>query len=141
MLSSLISGQLIPQVNCYPWQPTLIGLHLFSDLLIALAYLSIPLGIIYFVRQRKDLPYPQVFILFGAFISACGLTHLMAVWTLWHSDFWIWGFIKFITAIISVFTAVIMMPLIPKALALTSPVELEAEIKKKAEMHDKLARY
>jgi PAS domain S-box-containing protein len=138
LLSSLLAGQLIPYGDCYLWQPELIGLHLSSDLLIALAYFSIPLGIIYFVRQRKDLPYPHIFLLFGGFIVACGLTHLMAVWTLWHPDYWIWGFLKAITAIISVLTAIIMVPLIPKALALPSPVELAAEIKERQQIEAEL---
>jgi hypothetical protein len=54
-----------------------VWLHLLSDSLIALAYYSIPLTLLYFVQKRKDLPFLQVFFLFGAFIVACGTTHLM----------------------------------------------------------------
>ncbi len=138
LLSDLWAGQFIPHGHCYLWKPELIGLHLSSDLLIALAYFSIPLGIIYFVRKRKDLPYPEIFVLFGSFIIACALTHLMAAWTLWHPNYWLSGFIKAITAIISLLTAIIMMPLIPKALALPSPVELAAEIKEREQIEAEL---
>lgn len=139
-LSNLLSlGQFIPHGNCYLWKPELIGFHLVSDFLIAISYFSISLGIIFFIRQRKDLPYPQIFALFSAFIFACSLTHLMAVWTLWYPIYWLSGFVKAITGAISLLTAIIMVPLFPQALALPSPVELE-EINQKlaAEIGDRL---
>ncbi len=138
LLRGLLAGQFIPHGHCYLWKPELIWFHISSDLLIALAYFSISIGIIYFFRQRKDLPYPEIFLLFAAFIIACGLTHLMAVWTLWYPDYWLSGFIKAITAIISVLTAVIMVPLIPKALALPSPLQLAAEIKERQQIEERL---
>jgi PAS domain S-box-containing protein len=129
MLALLTDGLLeafIPHGHCYLWKPGLVGLHLVSDSLIALAYYSIPLTLVYFVRQRRDLPFSWIFLLFGAFIIACGTTHMMEVWTLWHPHYWLSGFIKAITAAVSVCTAVLLVPLIPKALALPSPAQLEA---------------
>lgn len=116
----------IPHGHCYLWKPWLVGLHVVSDSLIALAYYSIPLTLIYFVRKRRDLPFDWIFLLFGAFIIACGTTHILEIWTLWHPDYWLSGFIKAITAVVSVYTAVLLIPLLPKALALPSPAQLEA---------------
>ncbi len=65
-------------------------------------------------------------MLFGTFIVSCGTTHLMDVWTLWHPSYWLSGLIKVITACISLYTAVALVPIIPKALALPSPAQLEA---------------
>ena len=45
----------MPHGMWYLWQPKLVGLHLTSDLLIALAYYSIGLMLVYFVRQRRTL--------------------------------------------------------------------------------------
>ena len=116
----------IPHGHCYLWQTPLVGLHLVSDLLIALAYYSIPLMLVYFVRQRQDVPFKEVFILFGAFIIACGTTHLMAIWTLWYPVYWLSGILKAITALISGYTAWTLFPILPKALALPNPAEIEA---------------
>ncbi|MEB3340419.1 PAS domain S-box protein [Okeania sp.] len=129
------TGNFIPHGHCYLWQPELVWLHILSDSLIALAYFSIPIALIYFINQRKDLPYPEIFVLFSAFIIACGLTHLMEVWTLWYPIYWLSGLIKGITAIISLLTAGNLIPLIPKLLALSSPAQLkEINEKLKAEI-------
>ncbi|NES65944.1 MAG: PAS domain S-box protein [Okeania sp. SIO2D1] len=115
----------IPHGHCYLWNPSLVSLHLVSDILIAIAYFSIPLMLVYFIQQRQDLPFPSIFWLFSAFIVSCGTTHLLDVWTLWHPTYWFSGTLKAITAIISLFTAFELRILIPQALALPSPTELE----------------
>jgi hypothetical protein len=51
------SGPYMPHGYCFLWNPGLIGLHVISDLLIALSYLSIPFTLGYFVRKRRDLPF------------------------------------------------------------------------------------
>ena len=125
LLANWFLGSFIPHGHCYLWKPGLVGLHLVSDSIIALAYYSIPLTLLYFVRKRRDLPFDWIFLLFGAFIVACGTTHILAVWTLWQPNYWFSGFIKAITAAISLSTAVLLIRLIPKALALPSPAQLE----------------
>ncbi|MBW4557595.1 MAG: response regulator [Trichormus sp. ATA11-4-KO1] len=119
------SGSFIPHGHCYLWQTKLVWLHLLSDALIAIAYYSIPATLFYFVRKRQDLPFYWIFLLFSAFIVACGTTHLMAIWTLWHPTYWLSGLVKAGTATISLITAVALLPLVPKALALPSPAQLE----------------
>ena len=121
----LFTGNYIPHGHCYLWQRELVGLHIVSDSLIALAYYSIPLSLLYVVFQRKDLPFRNIFWLFGAFILSCGTTHVMEVWTLWHPVYWLSGSLKLITALISAYTAFALIPLIPQALALPSPTQLE----------------
>ncbi len=135
------TGNFIPHGHCYLWQPELVWLHILSDSLIALAYFSIPIALIYLISQRKDLPYPEIFVLFSGFIAAfvsCGCTHLMEVWTLWHPTYWLSGFIKAITAGISLFTAVTLAPLIPNLLALPNPEKLAAEIQERQQIQQAL---
>jgi len=120
------SGMFIPHGHCYLWKPELVWLHVVSDLSIAIAYYSIPIALVYFVRKRVDLPFNWIFLLFGAFIIACGTTHVMEIWTLWHPTYWLSGFIKAITAVVSIYTAVALVPLVNQALALPSPAQLEA---------------
>src|ERR1700693_1287240 len=111
----------MPHGYCYLWDPGLVWLHVISDFLIALAYFSIPITLMYFIRKRKDVPFNWIFICFGMFILACGATHVMEIWNLWHADYWLSGGIKAITALASVATAILLVRLIPQALALPSP--------------------
>ncbi|NJS11769.1 MAG: PAS domain S-box protein [Microcoleus sp. CSU_2_2] len=120
----LFTGNYIPHGHCYLWQRELVTIHVASDFVIALAYYSIPLSLIYVVFQRKDLPFRNIFWLFGAFILSCGTTHLMEIWTLWHPVYWISGSLKVITAAISAYTAFALIPLIPQALVSASPTQL-----------------
>jgi len=123
----LFSGRnFIPHGHCYLWKPGLVFLHLASDLIIALSCFSIPLLLVYFIRQRPSFPFQGIFWLFCALIIACGITHLIAVWTLWHPTYWLSGLFKAITAGISLYTAGKMVQLIPHALALPTPALLEA---------------
>jgi signal transduction histidine kinase len=114
----------VPHGMCLAWREDLLLLHVVSDGLIAISYYSIPFAIIYFVRRRADLAYPWVFWLFAAFILSCGTTHLFGIWTIWDPEY-VWeGLTKAATAAVSVITAVLLWPLIPKALALPSPAQL-----------------
>lgn len=115
----------MPHGSCYLWQTPLVSLHLISDLLIAIAYFSIPVMLIYFVRKRRDMPFSRVFVLFGAFIIACGLGHLLEIVTLWFPIYWVTGIEQAITALISCYTAIELFSLLPMFLALKSPEELE----------------
>lgn len=115
---------LTPHGYCLLWAPGLIWLHAVSDTIIALAYFSIPLALVWFVHQRRDLEFRWVFLLFVGFIMACGMTHVMGVLTLWVAAYGLEGIIKVATAGLSVATAVLLWPLIPRLLALPSPAQL-----------------
>ena len=120
------TNSFMPHGACYLWLPSILWLHLISDTIIAIAYYSIPFAIWFFVHKRNDLAYRWVFVLFGIFIILCGTTHLMSIWTIWHPDYWLDGMIKFATAIVSIVTALLVWPLIPKLLQLPSPQSLKA---------------
>jgi len=121
----------IPHGHCYLWKPGLVGLHVVSDALTALAYYSIPLTLTYFVTKRRDIPFNWIFLLFSAFIISCGTTHILEIWTLWHPNYWLSGFIKAFTAIVSLYTASELVSLLPQALAIPSTAQLEKEIKER----------
>ena len=126
MLKILYPLAYIPHGHCYLWQTPLVGLHLVSDALIAIAYFSIPAMLIYFVRKRGDIPFSKVFVLFGAFIVLCGMGHLLDIWTLWHPDYWVSGIERAFTALVSCYTALQLVELLPQFLAMRSPEHLEA---------------
>ena len=117
--------QYMPHGHCYLWQTPLVWLHVTGDFLIAIAYYSIPAMLIYFIFKRRDVPFLGIFALFGAFIILCGTGHLLEIWTLWHSAYWLSGIEKGITALVSCFTAGSMVTLLPQFLSLKTPQELE----------------
>jgi len=123
---SFLSAAFLPHASCYLWNSELIWLHGISDGAIALAYFAIPLELVYFMRQRRDLPFPAIVWAFAIFILGCGTTHVMEVVTLWFPVYWASGSIKALTALVSIGTAVMLVSIIPEALALRSPAELEA---------------
>jgi PAS domain S-box-containing protein len=115
-----------PHGHCFLWTKSLLVLYVFSDSLIALSYYMIPVALMMFVRRRRDLAFNWVFIMFSAFIFACGTTHLMGVWTLWKPVYWLDGTLKAVTAGLSLATSVALWPLLPKALALPSHAQLQS---------------
>ncbi|MBF0289239.1 MAG: PAS domain-containing protein [SAR324 cluster bacterium] len=134
-ISNLIprsSSNFMPHGQCFLWDQDLILLHSISDGITALAYYSIPVTLLYFIRKRSDIPFHGVFLMFSLFIFACGTTHFFGVWTLWHPDYWLEGILKSLTAIISLMTALLLFPLMPKAIALPRPAQL-AEANRKLE--------
>lgn len=118
----------IPHGHCYLWKTGLVWLHVSSDSLIALAYVAISATLAYLVyKTQQEIPFHWMFLAFGTFIVACGSTHFMEVWTLWHPTYWLSGGLKLITAIASVTTAIALPPLVPKALALVEAAKLSEE--------------
>jgi PAS domain S-box-containing protein len=113
-------GNFMPHGYCYRWVSGLVWLHAISDSLIFLAYMSIPFTLIHIARRRKDLPFNWIFMCFGVFIVACGLTHAMEVWNLWHAMYWLAGTVKAVTAALSIVTAVVLIQLRPQALKFPS---------------------
>ncbi|KQP55233.1 ATP-binding protein [Methylobacterium sp. Leaf108] len=115
---------LAPHGICLLWRPELIWTHVVSDLVIGLAYFSIPVALGVFVTQRRDIAFGWMFWAFALFILACGTTHFFAIWTLWVPDYGAEALVKAATAVVSVGTAAALWPLLPKALALPSPETL-----------------
>jgi two-component system NtrC family sensor kinase len=142
LVARFSQGQYMPHGYCFLWNPGLVGLHVVSDSLIAGSYLTIPFALGHFARKRRDLPFNRIFVCFGVFILACGMTHALEVWTLRNADYWLSGWVKAITALASVPTAILLVKLLPHAVALPSPAALRLEIgeRKRAEEALNLAK-
>jgi two-component sensor histidine kinase len=122
------SNALNPHGICLMWRPELIWTHAVSDILIGIAYFSIPLALGVFLWHRRDVKFSWAIWMFVGFIMLCGVTHFMMVWTLWNPDYGIEALIKASTAAVSVVTAFALWPLLPRVIALPSPMELERRI-------------
>lgn len=141
-----LSTIFIPHGHCYLWKTGLVSLHLISDSLITVAYFLIPIMLVYIVHNRDDVPFDWIFLCFGAFIILCGFTHLAEVWTLWHPNYWVSGWLKASTAAISLGTAVLLFWLTPKLLAIPNVpklaalnIALEKEIIERKQIETKLS--
>lgn len=119
----LLGTDFMPHVYCLR-DAGVIWLHVTSDAIVAISYFLIPVALICMIRQRRDLAFPWMFALFGLFILACGSTHLLAIYTLWHPVYRFEGMIKAVTALASLPTAVILFRLLPRVVALPSPAQL-----------------
>ena len=117
-------SQFMPHGHCYAWTPSILWASVTSDVIIAISYFSIPVALLYFMRKREDLPFSWIFALFGVFILACGTGHVFEVWNTWHGAYGGQAIVKVITAVASIGTAVVLWPLLPRALALPSPRQL-----------------
>lgn len=124
IFDQLFNANFMPHGQCYLWTPSLVWLHVGSDALIGLAYIIIPIALLYVVRQRDDLPFSWMFVLFGIFIVACGATHIVEIWNVWNADYWFSGGVKLITAAASIPTAILLIYLIPRILTIPSRSEL-----------------
>lgn len=102
-----------------------------SDFLIWGAYLAIPLILVYFARRKRDVPFRELFWLFGAFIVFCGSTHLMDTIALKYPAYWLLGYMKMGTALVSWVTVLALIPITPRALAMRFPEELEREVEER----------
>lgn len=122
----MILNGYLPHGYCINWSPALLGTYVISDILIFLAYLSMPLAMAYFVRRRPDFPYKWLLWMFAAFILACGATHLMGSIVMWQPLYWVDAGLKAATALISVATAIVLWPMIPHALRAPSHGQLAA---------------
>jgi PAS domain S-box-containing protein len=116
--------------HCGRWSASLGWLHIVSDILIFGAYMAIPVVLVFFIRQRPDLPkpFPIVFWLFGAFIVACGTTHAIEALIFWQPVYRLAGAVKAATASVSWVTLAFLLPTVPKALALKSPDQLRRQV-------------
>lgn len=124
-IQQFVSGRYAPHGYCLLWQPELIWTHVISNALIAVAYFSIPFALIKFVRQRPDVTFGWMIWLFALFILACGTSHLMAIWNLWHGDYGLEVVVMAITAAASLPTAILLWRLVPQALAIPSQMQLQ----------------
>ncbi len=139
-LTQIFAGPFIPHGHCYLWKPELVWLHVASDSLTALAYYSIPVLLIYFAQKRREILYSRMLLLFGLFIAACGTTHALEVWTLWHPSYWLSGFVKALTAAVSTYTAIELVQWMPGAIAQPTTAQLaEANHQLETEIRDRAA--
>ncbi len=131
------SAGFLPHGYCLLWRPDILALHAVSDVVIAASYFSIPLAIMTFVRRRLDLiaEHKRIAVLFSVFILGCGMTHVFGVIILWQPVYILDGLVKAFTAIVSIVTAILLWPVLPRLLEIPSPGQLALA---NAALHDEI---
>jgi signal transduction histidine kinase/ActR/RegA family two-component response regulator len=123
------SENFMPHGHCFLWQPGTLWLNVGSDALIAGSYFTIPVALLYFVRHRaKEIPYAWIPLMFGAFILLCGATHAMEIWTVWNPLYREAGALKLVTGIVSFATLASLVWIMPRAMLLQTPRQLQAQV-------------
>ncbi len=120
-------GSLLPHGYCFMRKPDLIWLHVISDGVIAFAYFMIPVLLVYFIRRmRARISFNWAIALFASFIVLCGTGHVLDIVVIWEPVYYLQGWVRALTAVVSLATALAIVPLVPKLLSMKTPDELEA---------------
>jgi len=113
----------MPHGMCFQWRPEILWMHVIADLVIAIAYFSIPLALAAVLNRQKRIPFRGLILLFALFILLCGITHIVSMIVLWEPVYRLQGLIKLAAAAASIATAVILFPLLPKLMVKAESVE------------------
>ena len=118
VLHSLFSSDYLPHRYCYLAKPWLVRTNVSSDTIIALSYMTITACLIGIAYQLRSLAmmrkYLWIFISFGVFIIACGITHAMEVLTVWKPFYPMSAAFKVLCALASMPTAILFAGAAPR---------------------------
>lgn len=106
--------------HCGVWTDFWGWLHITSDLFIFLAYMCIPITILFFRKRLNQFQIGKILLLFAAFITLCGITHLNEAIIFWYPFYNFQAVTKLFTAIISVGTVFAIILLLPEILKLVT---------------------
>jgi two-component system sensor histidine kinase/response regulator len=110
--SALLSTNYLPHRFCYLAQAGLVWTNVITDGLIAASYLAIFGCLFWVVGKLRGIaalqPYRWIFLSFGTFILACGVTHAMEIVTVWWPVYRLSAVFKAICAAVSIATAVLV---------------------------------
>lgn len=117
----------MPHGHCYLWKPALVWLQVLSNGSIALAYVSIFATLVYLVRRISGMPFQRMYVAFAIFIVSCGFTHIFDIVVIWEPAYWLDGSMRAVTAVASLGTAMLLPPLVPRAVAMAEAARLSQE--------------
>jgi signal transduction histidine kinase len=127
LASLLIVSDLLPKAQAFLQRSNLIWLHVVSDATIVIAYFMIPVILVVVMRQAPAMTrFKGAMALFAAFILLCGISYAFDIITIWMPIYYVHGWEKAVTGVVSLATAVALIPQIPALARMRSPDELEA---------------
>ncbi|RWY47863.1 sensor histidine kinase [Mucilaginibacter gilvus] len=124
--------------HCGSWSDFHGWLYIISDIGIWASYFAIPFLLVVMLRKKQDIPFHRIIFLFVAFILLCGLTHLIDAAIFWWPAYRLSALLRFITAVVSIFTVYALYRILPTVFNLRTVADLEAEIEKRRMVEEKL---
>jgi hypothetical protein len=119
--------------HCGIWSDFHGWLYILSDIAIGLAYFAIPFLLLYFMRNSRQRSLNSTLLLFAVFIMACGCTHFLDAILFWWPVYRLSALVRFITAVASWWTVITLTSVIPQALRMKTPAELQVLIAERTE--------
>ncbi len=111
LLPFFLSTRYLPHRFCYLAQPWLVWTNVVTDSIIFISYAWIFASLWWLankLRNRAEVrAYLWIFVSFGLFILACGVTHAMETITVWLPVYRLSALIKVLAALVSFPTAVL----------------------------------
>lgn len=128
VVRGVFASNSLPHSYYYLKEPMLVWTHVIVDSTIGAAYLAISFTLAYLIyKARRDNPFHWMFLVFGLFFVACGLTYFIDALTVWLPVYALSGIVKVLTASISIVTAVMLPFAVPRALTLLQGVAASQE--------------
>jgi diguanylate cyclase (GGDEF)-like protein len=124
------SSSFMPQGFAFHWVHPLISLYTVSNALTAFSCLTIAAIILYFFASRKDVVFNGAIVCVCLFILAFASAQLIEIWTIWHADYWLLGFVKAITALFSLIVVMLLILSWREVMRLPTPLILKNANKK-----------
>ena len=122
--------------------PVLFWGFVIANLITFIAYIGIPILLVYFISKRRDMIFQPTFIFFALFIVLCGIHHLLHTITFFYPIYGIEMVNDIAMAAVSIGTFFSLFSVLKKAIKLMSPEQykkineelfLEVEKRKKSE--------
>lgn len=125
-LDAIVSaGLLLPSRAWDSWKPEAVGLHVIIHGLVGVAVYVMSIALLVAVSRRQDALFKQVAWVLWGFMVACGITHGVDLWMLWHPVSWNSAAIAAIAALASVAMSIALVPLLLQLVALADATELQ----------------
>lgn len=115
---------------CGKWSDFHGWLYIISELLIWSAYMAIPILILHYINKKR-VAFNSLFLLFAAFILACGFTHLLDAVIFWIPVYRVSALARFVTGLVSWATVFGIFKVLPTAFSMRSNEEYISEITQK----------
>lgn len=129
-----------PRWHCGKWSEFHGWLYIVSDLLIWSAYFTIPIVILRFIARKRNVLFVKLYILFAAFILACGATHFLDAVIFWFPVYRLSALVRFITGAVSWLTVFYLIKYLPLVFSLRSQAALEEEIEERKKTEQELKK-
>ncbi len=113
----LLWKSIVPLARDQHWSREVFWTNVLSDIILAIAYFSIPIAVLYFFWfRRNDYSFRSIYVLFAFFLTASGAVYLIDVLVLWNPNYELQAAIKFVAAVASLSAVIFLWPILPKFL-------------------------